>query len=228
EGHPLVVYARQPAASIVHLFNFVASTRPKGERIDWVNQALFAELLSRVEGDALESTMRRAVERGVMRQEEHGKKAGFIINREQEEVRTILGEFDRLNGEVKAIEPPAELPALPPPSAAVSAEGPAPAEGSAEPAAEGAVRKRTRRGRRRGRDVHGPPPALRPPDRRVDRSDQPQAAHDRRRSARGARRGVGAAHRLARTAVGVVDLRGDLRYVDPRARVRDRAVRRDP
>ncbi|HEV8470582.1 MAG TPA: NYN domain-containing protein, partial [Candidatus Limnocylindria bacterium] len=69
EGHPLVVYARQPAASIVHLFNFVGSTRGKGERVDWVNQALFAELLSRVEGDALESTMRRAVERGVMRPE---------------------------------------------------------------------------------------------------------------------------------------------------------------
>src|SRR5439155_467431 len=47
EGHPLVVYARQPAASIVHLFNFVGSTRGKGERVDWVNQALFAELLSR-------------------------------------------------------------------------------------------------------------------------------------------------------------------------------------
>src|SRR5216117_209388 len=85
EGHPLVVYARQPAASIVHLFNFVASTRAKGERIDWVNHALFAELLSRVEGDALESTMRRAVERGVMRQEEHGKKAGFIIDQTHDE-----------------------------------------------------------------------------------------------------------------------------------------------
>src|SRR5207245_586617 len=63
EGHPLVVYARQPAASLVHLFNFVGSTRAKGERVDWVNAALFAELLSRVEGDNLESNIKRAIER---------------------------------------------------------------------------------------------------------------------------------------------------------------------
>src|SRR5437879_7771574 len=62
EGHPLVVYARQPAASIVHLFNFVASTRANGERIDWVNQALFGEPLSRLEGDGPGSTMRRRIE----------------------------------------------------------------------------------------------------------------------------------------------------------------------
>src|SRR5207247_7560460 len=124
EGHPLVVYARQPAASIVHLFSFVASTRAKGERIDWVNQALFAELLSRVEGDALESTMRRAAERGVLRAEEHGKKSGYVSDQTHEEARTILGEFDRLNGEARPAPalPSGELVALPAPAAATSVE----------------------------------------------------------------------------------------------------------
>jgi hypothetical protein len=156
EGHPLVVYARQPAASIVHLFNFVASTRAKGDRIDWVNQALFAELLSRVEGDALESTMRRAVERGVMRAEEHGRKSGFVIDQTHDEVRMILGEFDRLNGEVRP------APALP---AGETLALPAPTDGTTEPVASAtepataAPRKRTRRGRRGGRGrrgSHGP------------------------------------------------------------------------
>jgi uncharacterized LabA/DUF88 family protein len=153
EGHPLVVYARQPAASIVHLFNFVASTRPKGERIDWVNQALFAELLSRVEGDALESNMRRAVERGVMRPEEHGKKSGFVVNQPHDEVRKILGEFDRLNGDVGAAPavPSTERPALPAPNPVASADAPtAPPDGVAP-----IPRKRTRRGRRGGRGRRG-------------------------------------------------------------------------
>jgi uncharacterized LabA/DUF88 family protein len=162
EGHPLVVYARQPAASIVHLFNFVASTRAKGDRIDWVNQALFAELLSRVEGDALESTMRRAVERGVMRAEEHGKKQGFVINQTHDEVRTVLGEFDRLNGDVKpsaAALPSGEVAALPAPSEAGRSEV-EPAEtipGAAAPSDPAIVapRKRTRRGRRGGRGRRG-------------------------------------------------------------------------
>lgn len=151
EGHPLVVYARQAAASIVHLFNFVASTRAKGERIDWVNQALFAELLSRVEGDALESTMKRAVDRGVMRPEEHGKKAGFVIARDHEEARTILGEFDRLNGEARAASPAAEpVPALETGGAAgPDAAGPSDAAPAEPP------RKRTRRGRRGGRGRRG-------------------------------------------------------------------------
>ena len=152
EGHPLVVYARQPAASIVHLFNFVASTRAKGERIDWVNHALFAELLSRVEGDALESTMRRAVERGVMRAEEHGKKSGFVIDQGHEEVRTVLGEFDRLNGEARPAPalPSGELVALPAPTAASPVEvAPISADAAAAP------RKRTRRGRRGGRGRRG-------------------------------------------------------------------------
>ena len=162
EGHPLVVYARQPAASVVHLFNFVASTRPKGERIDWVNQALFAELLSRVEGDALESTMRRAVERGVMRAEEHGKKQGFVVDQTHDEVRTILGEFDRLNGEVRPT--PAlssgELPALPAPAEIAPAETTPAAPTSeavalSDPATTLVPRKRTRRGRRGGRGRRG-------------------------------------------------------------------------
>ena len=161
EGHPLVVYARQPAASIVHLFNFVASTRAKGERIDWVNQALFAELLSRVEGDALESTMRRAVERGVMRAEEHGKKQGFVVDPTHEEARTILGEFDRLNGEVRTAPalPAGELPALPAPAEIAPAEttpaASTPEGAAATNAATLVPRKRTRRGRRGGRGRRG-------------------------------------------------------------------------
>ena len=99
DDHPLVVYARQPAAAIAHLFNFVSTTRAHGDRADWVNAALFAELLSRVEGDALESNIRSAVERGIMKPEDHGKKAGFVVNRDQPEVRTVLGEFGGLNGD---------------------------------------------------------------------------------------------------------------------------------
>src|SRR5947208_14293489 len=98
EGHALVVYARQPAASLVHLFNFVGSTRAKGERVDWVNAALFAELLSRVEGDNLESNIKRAIERGVMRAEDHGSKAGYVIDYQHQEVRIGLGECDQPNG----------------------------------------------------------------------------------------------------------------------------------
>ena len=99
DDHPLVVYARQPAAAIAHLFNFVSTTRAHGDRAEWVNAALFAELLSRVEGDALESNIRSAVERGIMKPEDHGKKAGFVVTRDHAEVRTILGEFGGLNGD---------------------------------------------------------------------------------------------------------------------------------
>ena len=122
------------------------------ERIDWVNQALFAELLSRVEGDALESTMRRAVDRGVMRPEEHGKKAGFVIDQTHDEVRTILGEFDRLNGEARPAPalPSGELAALPAPADATPPE-PAPTTATAAVV----PRKRTRRGRRGGRGRRG-------------------------------------------------------------------------
>ena len=160
EGHPLVVYARQPAAAIVHLFNFVASTRAKGERVDWVNQALFAELLSRVEGDGLESSVRHAVERGVMKPEEHGKKAGFVIDRQQDEVRVVLGEFDRLNGEVRPAAAPSAL-AEPPPREALPGPAALQAPAALPPRAEGtaiaqpALAKRTRRGRRGGRGRSG-------------------------------------------------------------------------
>ena len=117
-----------------------------------MNHALFAELLSRVEGDALESTMRRAVERGVMRGEEHGKKSGFVIDQGHEEVRTVLGEFDRLNGEARPAPalPSGELVALPAPAAATPVEvAPVSADAAAIP------RKRTRRGRRGGRGRRG-------------------------------------------------------------------------
>jgi uncharacterized LabA/DUF88 family protein len=152
DDHPLVVYARQPAAAIAHLFNFVSTTRAHGDRADWVNAALFAELLSRVEGDALESNIRSAVERGVMKPEDHGKKAGFVVMRDHLEVRTILGEFGGLNGDAlervaaaTAPEPEAEDQAETPVTTATAATADTPAE----------PRKRTRRGSRGGRGRGG-------------------------------------------------------------------------
>ena len=154
EGHPLVQYARHRSAGIVHLFNFVGSG--KGERADWVNLALFAELLSRVEGDALESGIKAAVERGLMRAEPHGNKAGYVVARDHPEVRMLLGEFSRLNGheptelpertataEAEGIELAAPLPLPPPGMTAAVAEG------------IGTPRKRTRRGSRGGRNRRG-------------------------------------------------------------------------
>ena len=143
DDHPLVVYARQASAAIAHLFNFVSTTRAHGDRADWVNAALFAELLSRVEGDALESNIRGAVERGIMKPEDHGKKAGFVVVREHPEVRTVLGEFGGQNGEVveRAV---AAATAPEDASNGVADEG----SGSDAPPAP---RKRTRRGSRGGR-----------------------------------------------------------------------------
>ena len=155
DDHPLVMYARQAAAAIAHLFNFVSTTRARGDRVDWVNAALFAELLSRVEGDALESNIRSAVERGIMKPEDHGKKAGFVVMREDPEVRTILGEFGGLNGD--AVERVATASAevsdtedddgTEPVAAAVTA----PAAGAVANGTPALPRKRTRRGSRGGR-----------------------------------------------------------------------------
>jgi len=120
-----------------------------------VNAALFAELLSRVEGDALESNIRSAVERGIMKPEDHGKKAGFVVMREDPEVRTILGEFGGLNGD--AVERVATASAevsdtedddeTEPVAAAVTA----PAAGAVANGTPALPRKRTRRGSRGGR-----------------------------------------------------------------------------
>ncbi|HKY51116.1 MAG TPA: NYN domain-containing protein [Candidatus Limnocylindria bacterium] len=149
DEHPLVVYARQPAAAIAHLFNFVSTTRAHGDGADWVNAALFAELLSRVEGDALESNLRNAVERGIMKPEDHGKKAGFVIVRDHAEVRTVLGEFGGLNGEAveRAV---AAATAEPAPEDEGAADEP-PASDAQAATAPAAPRKRTRRGSRGGR-----------------------------------------------------------------------------
>jgi uncharacterized LabA/DUF88 family protein len=151
DDHPLVIYARQAAAAIAHLFNFVSTTRAHGDRADWVNAALFAELLSRVEGDALESNIRSAVERGIMRPEDHGKKAGFVVMRDHAEVRTILGEFGRLNGD--ALERVATATAAPPETEDDEENEPAvpAATGPATNGAPAVPRKRTRRGSRGGR-----------------------------------------------------------------------------
>jgi uncharacterized LabA/DUF88 family protein len=155
DDHPLVVYARQPAAAVAHLFNFVSTTRAHGDRADWVNAALFAELLSRVEGDALESNIRSAVERGLMKPEDHGKKAGFVVIRDHAEIRAILGEFGGLNGDVVGRVATA--------TAAAGADEPE-TEGEAEPVAAATPpagltpavpRKRTRRGSRGGRGRGG-------------------------------------------------------------------------
>jgi uncharacterized LabA/DUF88 family protein len=151
DDHPLVVYARQPAAAIAHLFNFVSTTRAHGDRADWVNAALFAELLSRVEGDALESNIRSAVERGIMKPEDHGRKAGFVVTRDHPEVRTVLGEFGGLNGD--SVERAVATATAPETADDDEDEAePATAATSAAPALTPDVpRKRTRRGSRGGR-----------------------------------------------------------------------------
>ena len=151
DGHPLVAYARLPGASFVHLFNFVHNTKAKGDPTDWVNSGLFAELLSRVEGDALESSLRKAIERGVLRAEEHGRKAGYVLVRESPETKMVLGEFTQLP-EFEALEPTSARPAI---------------DTAAEAAADGTVivkaarRSRGGRGRRGGRG-HRKPAATAP------------------------------------------------------------------
>ena len=160
DDHPLVHYARQPSAGIVHLFNFVGATSGHTERAPWVQHALFAELLSRVEGDALESGMRAATERGIMKPEAHGNKPGFVADPQQAEVRMLLGEFHRLDGEGAApaadrvaLEPPDDLPALTSGERPALPAGDEPTETATAP---GAVpRKRTRRGSRGGRNRRG-------------------------------------------------------------------------
>jgi hypothetical protein len=157
DEHPLVVYARQPAAAIAHLFNFVSTTRANGDRADWVNAALFAELLSRVEGDALESNIRSAVERGIMKPEDHGKKAGFVVTRDHSEVRAILGEFGGLDGD--AVQRVATSVAGAPESEDDDDPEPIIAAAAANAAATETPllvpRKRTRRGSRGGRGRGG-------------------------------------------------------------------------
>jgi uncharacterized LabA/DUF88 family protein len=161
EGHPLVRYARQPSAAIVHLFNFVGSTRAKDDKIDWVNTALFSELLSRVEGDALESNIRRAVESGLMKPEEHGRKAGYVMERGHPDARVMLGEFSRLNGEAHEGEPVAIRP-VPATEDEDAGEDEPVTQGDAgvsEPSGETVAKPRRRRGRRGGRGRHKPPAA---------------------------------------------------------------------
>ncbi len=161
EGHPLVRYARQPSAAIVHLFNFVNSTRSKDDKTEWVNTALFSELLSRVEGDALESNSKRAVESALMRAEEHGRKAGFVMDRQHSDARAMLGEFSRLNG----VDHDAEAA----PRSALAADDidhdldaedddgvSAPAEAGVPAATGDAIKPKRRRGRRGGRGRHKP------------------------------------------------------------------------
>ncbi len=155
DQHPLVQYARQPSAGIVHLFNFVGTTKGHGEQVDWVNQALFAELLSRVEGDALESNLKAAVDRALMRPEAHGSKPGYIVDREHPEVRMLLGEFNRLDGEAAPERPvvdagPSTEEQEPAPAAEGADAGEVPPAG-----APAAPRKRTRRGSRGGRNRRG-------------------------------------------------------------------------
>ena len=156
EGHPLVRYARQPSAAIVHLFNFVGSTRAKDDKTEWVNTALFSELLSRVEGDALESNIKRAVDVGLTRPEEHGRKAGFVMDKAHAEARAMLGEFSRLNGVDHDEEAPRPMAAI----ADTDPDGGDEPDGDAAPletAVTGDVLKpKRRRGRRGGRGRHKP------------------------------------------------------------------------
>jgi len=140
EEHPLAAYARRPGSGIVHLFNFVSTAKTDPDSPDWVNTALFAELLARVEGERLDSTIRAAAERGVIRAEDHGKKVGYVLERPSTESRAILGAFSALDGG-----------ALPPlPTAAPRADAPA----ATTPLAT-ALKKPTRRGSRGGRGRRG-------------------------------------------------------------------------
>jgi uncharacterized LabA/DUF88 family protein len=153
DSHPLVAYARRPAASVVHLFNFVHATRAQEDTSGWVNAALFAELLARVEGDRFESTLSGAVQRGIMHPEEHRKRAGYVLEAGNAEARAVLGEFDLLGAEDSA--PPQAAVAAPADVAEQPAEAAptaiAPEEPVAIPVAAGAPRKRSRRGSRGGR-----------------------------------------------------------------------------
>jgi uncharacterized LabA/DUF88 family protein len=164
EGHPLVRYARQASAGVVHLFNFVGSTRAKDDKVDWVNSALFSELLSRVEGDALESNIRRAIESGLMKPEEHGRKAGYVMDKSHPDARVMLGEFSKLNG-IEGGEDKTPTTATNRAEDAdhdeeAGEEAVTDAAAAAEPSdiTAGAPKKR-RRGRRGGRGRHRPPAA---------------------------------------------------------------------
>lgn len=175
EGHPLVDYAGRAGTSIAHLFNFVHATRAKDDTTGWVNGALFAELLARVDGDRLEAEMASAVERGLMRADAHGRRPGYVLEASHPEARAVLGEFQLLNGEGGGPAPAAAVAPRPQVTAAATpgpvrapvslssgalrdeAEAPAP---EAAPPAEGALpgtppRKRTRRGSRGGRGRRG-------------------------------------------------------------------------
>jgi hypothetical protein len=173
EGHPLVDYSSRPATAIAQLFNFVHSTRAKDDTTGWVNAALFAELLARVDGDRLDAEIAGAVERGVMRAESHGRRPGYVLEASHPEGRAVLGEFQLLNGEVAApaaVTPRAVVSAAPPAGpvrAPVSlSSGPLGGDGAEAPRSEaqpppeaapaGAPpRKRTRRGSRGGRGRRG-------------------------------------------------------------------------
>ena len=148
EEHPLAAYARRPGAGIVHVFNFVSTAKTDPDAPDWVNTALFSELLARVEGDRLDSSLRAAAERGVIRVEDHGKKAGYALDRTSPEARATLGAFMALDG--------AALPALPVlPAFSALPVLPAPAPRADAPAAAAPVKKPTRRGSRGGRGRRG-------------------------------------------------------------------------
>jgi len=156
EGHPLVDYAKRPAASVVHLFNFVHATRAKEDTSGWVNAALFAELLARVEGDRIDQVLQDAVQRGVMRPDEHGKRAGYVMDPSHTEARAALGEFDLLNGGASPAAVASEDRAL---AVAPRAEAPTPEAVASEVAVAPATpRRRTRRGSRGGRGRRGGAP----------------------------------------------------------------------
>ena len=155
DGHPLVEYARRPAAGLVHLFNFVHATRPKDEEGGWVSAAIFAELLSRVEGDKLESELRGAVDRGLVQAQENGRRSGYVLDRTKDESRAILGEFGMLNGGTQPDASPIAAPAVVA-ETAVAAETAVRTEPAAEATDTAAVpRKRARRGTRGGRGRRG-------------------------------------------------------------------------
>jgi hypothetical protein len=97
-----------------------------------------------------------------MRPEEHGRKAGYVMDRNHSDARVMLGEFSRLNGETHDDEPISirEVKAGErDESAGEDSDVTHGDESVSETSGETAAKPRRRRGRRGGRGRHKPPAA---------------------------------------------------------------------
>jgi len=103
-----------------------------------------------------------------MKPGEHGRKAGYIMERAHPDARVMLGEFSRLNGEGHEDEPRPAMTAEDEDDADGTVREPAAGEDPSathgeesvsEPSGETVAKTRRRRGRRGGRGRHKPPAA---------------------------------------------------------------------